>query len=249
MAKGRAKAIVELIRNSKSGSVILFGGVTSAERTRSTMDLYASETEKILTEESADVSFLKAEEIKALANESGYSSAAKDLVSKINLMPEQKVVIELPLFLKEFSMEKYLYEEDGVTVKQGWEELLAKHGKNYSEAVKDWLSDPLLSKSVNPEEMARGCMEGMRRLADFAQRFLPDRPITIGFVGHSFLIDVLLTYVANAGKVTTEGFEKLGGDIVNETELATIKFDESGNSHLEYRGMDFALNLQPADSA
>jgi hypothetical protein len=223
--------------------VILFGGVTSAVRTRSTMELYVSEAEKILTAENDGVSFLKTEEIKALASESGYSSAAKDLVSKINLMPEQKVVIELPLFLKEFSMEKYLYEEDGVTVKQGWEELLAKHGKNYSEAVKDWLSDPILSKSVNPEEMARGCMDGMRRLADFAQKFLPDRPITIGFVGHSFLIDVLLTYVANAGKVTTEGFEKLGGDIVNETELATIKFDEAGNSHLEYRGKDFRIDL------
>ena len=43
--------------------------------------------------------------------------------------------------------------------------------------------------------------------------------------------------------MTTEGFEKLGGDIVNETELATIKFDEKGNSHLEYRGKDFEIDL------
>jgi hypothetical protein len=106
----------------------------------------------------------------------------------------------------------------------------------------------VLSQSVNPEEMARGCMDGMRRLADFARKFLPDRPITIGFVGHSFLIDVLLTYVANAGKVTTEGFEKLGGDIVNETELATIKFDDDGNSHLEYRGEDFIIDLSDENS-
>jgi hypothetical protein len=94
LAKERAEVIAELIRSSKAGSVILFGGVTSAVRTRSTMELYVSEAEKILTAENDGVSFLKTEEIKALASESGYSSAAKDLVSKINLMPEQKVVID-----------------------------------------------------------------------------------------------------------------------------------------------------------
>lgn len=252
LAKERAVAIAELIKNSEKGSVILFGGVTSAPRTRSTMEIYIDEAEKILAEDGENTRFIKKEEIKEQANQSGYLKTANEISAKINETPDQKVVMELALFLKEFSMEKYLCEEDGETVKPEWQALLDKHGKNYSEAIKDWFSNPELSKSINPEEMAKSCMSGMQRLSDFSKRFFPDRPVKIGFVGHSFLVDALLTYMANEGKISKEGFEKIGGDVIEETELATIDIDAEGKLHLLYRGKDFitetAENTLPSET-
>ena len=243
MARERAKTIVELIENSQKGSVILYGGVTSEPRTRSTTELYTDESEKILKERGGTAQNKKKEDIKEQANQSGYLKTANEIASQINAVPEEKVVIELPLFLKEFSMEKYLYEDDGETVKPEWQKLLDKHGKNYTAAIEDWFSNPELSKTIDPEEMARGCMKAMQRLESFSKKFFPDRPVKIGFVGHSFLIDALLTYIANDGKVSADGFKKIGGDVVKETELATIEFDGNGGLHLRYRDKDFLSAL------
>jgi len=246
LAKERALAIARLIQNSEAGSVILLGGVSSTPRTRSTMELYTEEVKKILIEnKESDVRFIMQEDIKEEANKSGsgYLKTANEITSQINSSPEQKVVVELPLFLKEFSMEKYLLEEDGEIVKPKWQALLDKHGKNYSEAIKDWFSDTELRASINPEEMAKDVLSGMQRLADFSKRFIQGRPMKIGFVGHSFLIDALLTYIADDGKVSTEGFEKIGGEVVCETELSTIEFDENNNLHLAYRGNDFVFEI------
>ena len=247
LARERAKSIAELIKNSEEGSVIFYGGVTSAPRTRSTMELYADEVEQILTEEGVQARFIKKEDIKERADESGYLRTAKELAGSIDSAPNEKVMIELPMFLKEFSMEKYLCEEDGVTVKPLWQALLDKHGKNYSEAIKDWFSNAELRDSVDPEAMAKDCMAGMERLGDFARRFIANRPVKIGFVGHSFIIDALLTYIANGGIVTSEGFGEIGGDVVKETELSTIEFDQDGKLHLQYRGNDFVFE-SPDDS-
>lgn len=243
MAKERAKTIVELIENSREGSVILYGGVTSEPRTRSTMELYADEAEKILKEHGETACFIKKEDIKEQADQSGYLRTANEIASQINAVPEEKVVIELPLFLKEFSMDRYLYEEDGKTVKPEWQKLLDKHGKDYTAAIEDWFNDPELSKVIDPEEMARGCMKAMQRLGEFSKKFFPVRPVKIGFVGHSFLIDALLTYIANDGKISSDGFKKIGGDVVKETELATIEFDGNDGLHLRYRNKDFLSTL------
>ena len=241
MARERAKTIVELIKNSEKGSVVFYGGVTNVPRTRSTMEFYTDETEKILNENNEDVSFIKKEDIKEKADQLGYLETAKKIALKINKSPDQKVVIELPLFLKEFSMERYLCEEDGKTVKPEWQKLLDKHGNNYTEMIKEWFNDSEITKSINPEEMAKGCMDGMQRIADFSKRFFPNRPIKIGLVGHSFLIDVLLAYISNDRKISVEGFEKIGGDVVKETELSTVEFDNEDGIHLKYRGKEFVL--------
>jgi hypothetical protein len=241
MARERAKTIAEFIKKARKGSVIFYGGVTSAPKTRSTMELYTDEVEKILTEE--NVRFIRKEDIKEQADQSGYLRTANEISSKINEMPDQKVVIELPLFLKELSMERYLYEKDRKTVKPEWQRLLDKHGKNYSEAIKDWFNDLELAKSINPQEIAKNCMDGMQRLADFSKRFFPNRPVKIGFVGHSFFIDALLVYIANERKVSTEGFEKIGGEVLKETELSVIEFDGEGRLQLQYRDKIFSLPI------
>ncbi len=243
LAKERAKTIAELVKSSENGTVIFYGGVSSTDRTRSTMELYTDEVEKILKESGENVSFIKKEEIKEQADQSGYLKTANEIASRINNAPNDKVVIELPLFLKEFSMEGYLYEEDGITVKPEWQKLLDKHGKNYSAAIKEWFGNSEVNIAVDPGEMAKKYLSGIQRLADFSRRFFPDRPMKIGLMGHSFLIDALLTYIANNKNVSPEGFDKIGGNAVQETELSTIEFDKNNNPVLGYRGKKFSQEL------
>lgn len=239
LARERAKTIAELVRKSEKGTVIFYGGVSSTERTRSTMELYTDEVEHILKESGESVRFIKKEDIKELANQSGYLKTAAAIASGMDNTPDDKVVIELPLFLKEFSMEEYLYEEDGKTVKPKWQELLDKHGKNYTAAIKEWFSNPEINKLIDPKEMAEEYLAGMQRLANFSRRFFPNRPMKIGLVGHSFIIDALLTYIANNKKISSEGFDKIGGDVIQETELSSLEFDENNNLVLNYRGKKF----------
>ena len=59
-----------------------------------------------------------------------------------------------------------------------------------------------------------------------AERYAKDRPISIGMVGHSWNLDALATYLANDGKVTPEGFEKIGGKLIGETQLGKIEIPE-----------------------
>lgn len=239
LARERAKTIAELVNNSVKGSVIFYGGVTSAPRTRSTAEIYVDEVENTLNEEGAEgVRFIKKEEIKEDAEKSGYLATARSIASEADRNPDEKVVIELPLFLKEFSMEKYLCEEDGVTVKPEWQALLDKYGKDYTGAIREWFDNK--NGSIDPKQMAEEYLSGMRRLADFSRRFFPNRPLKIGLVGHSFIVDALLTYIANNNEISSEGFDKIGGDVVAETELATIQFDENGSPILNYRGQTFS---------
>lgn len=245
LAKERAKTIAELVNNSVKGSVIFYGGVTSAPRTRSTAEIYVDEVENTLHEEGAEgVRFIKQAEIKEDTEKSGYLATARSIASEADSNPDEKVVIELPLFLKEFSMEKYLCEEDGVTVKPEWQALLDKHGKDYTGAIREWFDNK--NGSIDPRQMAEEYLSGMRRLADFSRRFFPNRPIKIGLVGHSFIIDALLTYIANNNEISSEGFDKIGGDVVGETELATIEFDKDSNPVLNYRGQTFSKEADEA---
>lgn len=245
LAKERAKAIAELVRNSVKGSVIFYGGVTSAPRTRSTAEIYVDEVENILHEEGTEgVRFIRQEEIKEDAERSGYLATARSIANEADGSPDEKVVLELPLFIKEFSMEKYLCEEDGVTVKPEWQALLDKHGKDYTGAIREWFNNK--SESIDPKEMAEGYLSGMRRLADFSRRFFPNRPLKIGLIGHSFIIDALLTYIVNNNEISPEGFDKIGGDIVTETELAIIEFDKDSNPVLNYRGQTFSKEADEA---
>jgi hypothetical protein len=250
MAKERAEKIAQLVIDSEEGSVIFYGGITSTPRTRSTAEIYVNGVKDALNERGVadEIRFVAKEDLRKDANEMGYLKTATGLAEEINQTPSQKVVIELPLFLKEFSMEPYFYEEDGITVKPEWQALLDKHGKEYSEAVKDWFSNEKLSEGVSPQEVAEGCVKSMQRLDNFARKFFPNRPLKIGFVGHSFLVDAMLTYMTNKGEITKEGFEKLGGDVIQETELATIDFTGNGEAVLHYRNNDYPIELGEGQS-
>jgi broad specificity phosphatase PhoE len=93
----------------------------------------------------------------------------------------------------------------------------------------------------SPATMAESYLNGIRRLEDFVKKFSGERKVKIVVVGHSFHIDALLTYLSNNGKVDLEGFEKIGNNVIDTTEMSTIEPDEAGNLKVSYRGKEFVF--------
>lgn len=76
---------------------------------------------------------------------------------------------------------------------------------------------------------------------EFARKNIgQERPIVIGFVGHSWALDVLAIYLVNDGEVTLEGFEKIGGAMIKETEIAELVLD-GGKEKFKYRDKEYEL--------
>jgi hypothetical protein len=239
LAKERAKTLAQLISDSEEGSVILFGGVSLTPRTRSTMEIYSQEAADIVS--TTGVQTIDKEALREDTSSQGFLKTAESISQAIKESPQQKFAIELPLVLKELSMESYLYESDGVTVIPEWQALLDKHGKDYSGLMKEWLETPSIRAAVDPLQIAEQTLSGMNRLASFTHRFAANRPLKIAFVGHSLLLDTLLIYLANNGEVTPEGFEKIQSQIISEAELSTIKPTEDGHLSLNYHDQEFVF--------
>jgi phosphohistidine phosphatase SixA len=69
-------------------------------------------------------------------------------------------------------------------------------------------------------------LEGLKRINGFITKFLQNRPVTIGFVGHTPNIEALAIYLANNGIVDLEGFEKIGGKSFAEADVMQLKEDK-----------------------
>ncbi len=239
-AKERAKDFVEIIEKSEPGTVIFFGGGSTEARTTSTLEVYVDETKSLLKEKEG-VLFFDQESISEKAQR-GHLSAAEELKKEADDNPEAKVVVDLPLVIKDFLKDEWWYEEDG-TVKEPWQSLLDKHGKDYSSIVRDWFETQGMydgeQKVPKPIEVAESYLNGIKRLQGFVRKFSGDRNVKVVVVGHSIQMDALLTYLANDGVVDLEGFENIGDKVVDTTEMSVIEPDEDGGIHLSYRGKEF----------
>ena len=238
-ARERAKELAALIEQAEKGSVVFFGGNTYESRTSSTLQAYFDELKEILSQ-NPDILMFDQGQVQEEARE-GYLKAAKSLQDQADTSPDSKVVIELPLKLKDFNKKEWFYGPDGNMIPE-WDALLSKHGKDYGSAIKEWFSrvengDKAL---LDPTEIAESYLKGIARLENFVKKFSGDRKVKIVVVGHSFLIDAFLTYLSNNGKVTPEAFDKLEG-VIDTTELSILEPDSEGNLHLEYRGNEYVF--------
>lgn len=96
----------------------------------------------------------------------------------------------------------------------------------------------------NPTEVAERLLRAFKKLEKFVRKIFPQKPLLIGVVGHSLEMDAFFTYLANNGKVTREGFERIGGKELQETEPARLIFKPDGNIKLNYRNQDFEYSPQ-----
>lgn len=243
-AKERAREFAQIIEHADPGTVVFFGGSSYEQRTGSTLEVYADEVKEIL-KNNPEVLFFDQERITEEAKV-GYLATARKIQEEADQNQSAKVVVDLPLVLRDFENKDWLYDKEG-NPKQEWMAMLNKHGKDYSSAIKEWFGNQGVFEGKQvvppPATMAESYLNGIKRLEDFVKRFSGDRKVKIVVVGHSFHIDALLTYLANNGVVDLEGFEKLGSKVVDTTEMSTIEPDENGDIHLAYRGNEFVFKI------
>jgi len=243
-AREEALKLLEEIKGAAPGTVVWLGGNSYIPRSRDTIKIISSVIEDSCKDASSDdLLFFSQEKLKGLADglpdvegeetpEKGYRHAVSEIVKTADQHSDAKVVIDLPLWVKQFSdknwyvMEGKLKEYQDQLCKDF--DLFTEYGENYAEATKKWFEQPDTApegeRTPNPLEVAKSYLQGLTRLADFTRKYVNDRPIKIVVVGHSLEINALLTYLTNDGDVSQDGFDRIGGTTINFTESATIEF-------------------------
>ncbi len=240
MAKERAKEILELLDKSAEGSVMFIAGASDTPRTGSTAEVYGEEL-KELAKEKEDIVVISRQEIKDEGAPEGYTKLVNKFSQIIDSNPDKKIVIDFPLFLKELSMKPWLDEKGNFS--QYLLELMKKNNDDAYLAMKEWVdtSGVMENKGLsgpNPLDVAKSHKKAIGRILEFADKHIHGRPLILGMVGHSWMVDIFLAYLSS-GKIDAESLEQVaGGEMIKETELASIKI-ENGEIAVSYRGKTF----------
>lgn len=240
LAAERARSLYEEIKNLPEGAVVLVGGVSKEVRTRSTMLSYINEI-KELSGGDEGVDFVSSEEISVGTKEEGFSGTVKKITEMAESNPENKLIVDLPLMLKQL-MDKGWFNQDGSPTE--YTKKLLGSGLPLNEMEKQWFADKgiLDGEQVgpNPEEVAKNLLKGMERLQNFAKKYLSERPVRVLMVGHSFELDALIMYLKGNGDVNVAEYDEVLGDIINETEVIKINVGDEDLSG-EFRGQTYTL--------
>lgn len=167
----------------------------------------------------------------------------QEVIKKIEENPNKKIVVEFPLFIKEFAMGGRWADKKTGEYTDYTNALLAKYNKDDDKCLRGWIeSEGHLDglTGPNPTDVAKEHLQGAKRLHEFAEKYVKNRPVVVGSVGHSWNLDALAVYLANDGKVDLEGLEKVGGLMIKTAEMARIEVD-GGDCKLIYRGKEFPI--------
>ncbi len=233
LAKQRASEILESLEQSESGTIMFLGGTSEIARTKSTALIYGNEIQSIVSEQKRNDILVFVP--KDLENIEGYSNKVDYLVKQIIANPEKKIVIDFPLFIKEFSFVGDFTTDDGKWTKYT-RKMLKRCGGDSEKFLRDWLDNQGVIgdlKGPNPKEIAEKQLAGLNRLREFAEKYISGRPLIIGSVGHSWSLDALAVYLANKGDVTAEAFDKIKAKMIGETEMIKLT-QKDGKQVLQY---------------
>lgn len=259
-AREEALKLLEEIKDAAPGTVVWLGGNSYIPRSRDTIKIISSVIEDSYKDDSSnDILFFSQEKLKELADglpkaeegktpEKGYRHVVSEIVQTADQHPDAKVVIDLPLWIKQFSDKNWYVMEGRLKDYQDQLckdfDLFTEYGENYAQATKKWFEHPDTApqdeRTPEPLEVAKSYLQGLSRLADFTRKYANDRPVKIVVVGHSLEINALLTYLANDGAVTKEGFDRVGGTTINFAESATIEF-HNDTINTTYRGHEYTF--------
>ncbi|MFZ2310239.1 MAG: hypothetical protein WAW11_01720 [Patescibacteria group bacterium] len=243
LAKERADDILDILKKEPVGSILFFLGSSESERTKSTEQVYINAIKESLSDENKDgISLISKSEINN--PDFGYTENANVLASRINDNPEKKFIVDVNLFIKELSNSHWT-EENGDFTKYA-KKLLLDNNNNEDLCFRDWIKNNGISGDLigpNPKTVAEKSLAGIKRLSEFAKKFLKDkdRNIIIGAVGHSWNLDVLAIYLANNGVVDIAGFDKIKGSIIDETQILRLKKQENNEYGLFYNDKEYSI--------
>ncbi len=243
LARQRAGEILESLENLENGTIMFVGGTSEILRTKSTALIYGEEIKKIILEKKRDDILVFLPE--NLENIEGYSNKVNYLVNQIVANPEKKIVIDIPLFIKEFS-----FVGDFTTKEGRWapytQELLKRNNGDSEKALRDWLENQGTIENIkgpNPKEVAEKQLAGLNRLREFMEKYIPGRPLAIGSVGHSWSLDALALYLSNKGEVSAEAFDDLKARMIGDAEIIRI-IEKDGKQVLQYGEIEIPLEKE-----
>lgn len=238
LARSSAKYILDDIEKAPKGAVIFLGGASDEVRTRSTAEIYGDELKKLLANKKDYIVITRGD----ISRNRGYNDMARQVKDTIEANPDKKIIIDIPLFMKEFSLKR-----KGWLTKEGkpspyLTRLMEKHKGNEYEAMRDWLTPQGKDGEISgpsPDSVARSYEKGIARLERFARKYIGDRPYVTGIVGHSFEADAYLSYLAGEGKADLSSFDRISSDrgMIKETELASVRISPEITT-LTYRGKE-----------
>lgn len=253
LARERAKEILEIINNEPAGTVMFLAGSSEAPRAKNAARIYGEEMDRILeSSNNEEILTISNKNIKDISEKEdgsgekpGYNQIIENIIEKIKANPEKKVIVDFPMFIKEFAFGNDRWTDKDGKYTEYVNELLAKYNNDAEECLKDWIVNEGKLGNLsgpNPTEMAEEQLYGVKRLAEFAKQYLgEDRNLLIGSVGHSWNLDALAVYLANNGRVDIEGYEKVGGKMIKETQLMRVGKDKTGKACLFYNNNEYPL--------
>jgi len=233
LAKQRAREILKSLEQSENGTIMFMGGTSEIARTKSTALIYGNEIQDVISEQKRDdILVFVPEDLEGI---NGYSNKVDYLVKQTTAHPEKKIVINFPLFLKEFSFMGDFTTEEGRWT-QYTREMLKRSGGDSEKFLRDWLDNQGVIgdlKGPNPKEIAEKQLAGLNRLREFVEKYISGRPLIIGSVGHSWSLDALAVYLASKGEVTAEAFDKMKAKMIGETGMIKL-IQKNGKQVLQY---------------
>lgn len=226
LARDKAESIYEYIKNAQEGSVNFMSGTSEIARTRSTMEVYGDSIKEILTENNDENTIVIGESDIAAIAEDNQGEIIEPIAETIKANPDKKFVVCAPIYIKQNRFSRWNDESGGFS--PFTKEFLSKGSE--SDGAREWLKsngkltleDGTVLEGPNPLEVAKEQLEGMKRLKEFASRYVPDRQVNTISVGHSWTIDALTAYLEGNGQIDDESFDRVGG-MIKPTEIVAIE--------------------------
>lgn len=245
LARERSIELQKLIEQSAAGAVVFIGGASDLERTVSTGEVFGDKL-KELNKERKDIVVITKSEIEAM-RENARGNGEK-IINKISEIiennPDKKIVVDFPLFLEELSMERSGWLKEDGSYGEYLLHLLKNNNNDEYESFREWVATKGGNNGPNPDDEASRYARAIKRPSNFTKKVVPNRPVIVGLVGHSWAADAMVVGLANNGKVDLEAFDRIsGGSIIKETEIAKITYKDNDEPIIEYRGKKYNIRV------
>jgi len=197
IAREQAQIILEIIQNASERGVIALCGVSEAIRTRSTAGVYTEAVQDAIAAQGIDCLVIDGTKLRFKDGPTAEMSRVSDIAQQ---RPNSKIFFSMPLFVKQFKIGDDRWQnEDGTWTSEYAEGLFKKanfEAKKVVEQIKlDYEAG--VEGAMNPDDIAKDQLVGIKRLQQFIDKIFPDRDIIVGFVGHSPNLEILAQYLAH----------------------------------------------------
>lgn len=247
-ARKNASRLYDELEKTPAGTVMFLGGASDEVRTESTARVFG-ERLKELAKDREDYIIITKEDLKSTAQ--GYTEVAREIKQIIESNPNKKIVIDIPMSVKEFSLKGPWMTQDGKHTPYA-AALLKAHNNDLNKAMEDWVTNNGKLGELQgpkPSDIGRRYQQGLRKLEDFAaSNFVPEgRNLITAIVGHSMDLDAYLAYIAGDGKVDIDSYHKIanGKGMIKEAESASVYIDRKNRkATVSYRDKNSNTTLE-----